>query len=196
MVRGLCGVGFGRDQALPRFHFHQPRVDAFLGRLGILFRAGARVPFFLKRKGRKKTLKSNSNLPSGAWSGFFDEASLSHRKTMHILCIALRVCGCGMGREVWKVVETERLRVLGADSCCRSGFSRDKAAAIVSLSSAAGAASFSSYRIAYLGRSGFSRDKAPAIVSLSSAAGAASFSSHRIACLGRSGFSRDQYHQA
>jgi hypothetical protein len=44
-----------------------------------------------QRKSPKKTFKSNSNLPSEAKPGFFDETSLSHRKTMHILCIALRV---------------------------------------------------------------------------------------------------------
>jgi hypothetical protein len=66
--------------------------DAF-GKAWNLFRAGARVTFFGAKKVTKETLKSNSNLPPELWSGFFDETSLSHRKTMHILCIALRVSG-------------------------------------------------------------------------------------------------------
>jgi hypothetical protein len=65
------------------------------GKAWHLFRAGARVTFFLKRKSPKKTLKSNSKLPSEAKPGFFDETSMSHRKTAHVLCAALRVYDLG-----------------------------------------------------------------------------------------------------
>jgi hypothetical protein len=74
------------------------------GKAWHLFRAGARVTFFLKRKSPKKTLRSKSNLPSEAKPGFFDETSLSHRKTMHILCIALRVSNQGIAHCACSIV--------------------------------------------------------------------------------------------
>ena len=74
-----------------------------------------------QRKSPKKTLRSNSNLPSELWSGFFDETSLSHRKTMHILCIALRVSGSGMDAASTRISMGRRdlLSVCrkGRDSC-------------------------------------------------------------------------------
>jgi hypothetical protein len=62
-----------------------------------LFRAGARVTFFGAKKVTKETLKSNSNLPTEKWPGFFYETSLSRRKTAHILCAARWVSDCGDG---------------------------------------------------------------------------------------------------
>ena len=49
----------------------------------------------VESKNQRKHSKSNSNLQPEAKPGFFDETSLSHRKTMHILCIALRVYDLG-----------------------------------------------------------------------------------------------------
>lgn len=84
-----------------------------------LFRTGARVTFFGAKKvttaslatrtakparrasaedASQETFKSNSNLPSATWSGFFYEASLSRRKTADLLSAALRVSRSDMGR--------------------------------------------------------------------------------------------------
>jgi hypothetical protein len=63
-----------------------------------LFRAGARVTFFGAKKVTKESIsKSNSNLPSEAWPGFFDKTSLSCRKTAGLLPAALRVSDSGHG---------------------------------------------------------------------------------------------------
>ncbi|NOT87501.1 MAG: hypothetical protein HOP03_04900 [Lysobacter sp.] len=76
------------------------------GKAWDLFRAGARVTFFGAKKVTKETFKSNSNLLPEAKPGFFDETSLSHRKTMHILCIALRVSDQGIVCRVCKIIGT------------------------------------------------------------------------------------------
>jgi hypothetical protein len=84
-------LALGLSLPLERLKRYLRRLMMLPAKAWNLFRAGARVTFFGAKKVTKETLKSNSNLPPELWSGFFDETSLSHRKTMHILCIALRV---------------------------------------------------------------------------------------------------------
>ena len=57
-------------------------------------------------KHQRKHFTSNSNLQSEVKPGFFDETSMSHRKTMHILCIALRVYDQGTVCRVCKIIGT------------------------------------------------------------------------------------------
>jgi hypothetical protein len=69
-------------------------------------RWGASYFLWRKESNQRKHFTSNSKLPSEAKQGFFDETSMSHRKTMHILRIALRVSDQGMAHRVCEAVGT------------------------------------------------------------------------------------------
>jgi hypothetical protein len=68
------------------------------------------VTFFGAKKVTKETLKSNSNLPTETWPGFFYETSLSRRKTAHLLCAARRVSDCEEGAAMRDVRRDESVR--------------------------------------------------------------------------------------
>ena len=75
-------------------------------RHGTFFALGASYFLWRKESNQRKHFKSNSKLLSEAKPGFFDETSMSHRKTMHILCIALRVSEQGIMCQVCKIIGT------------------------------------------------------------------------------------------
>ena len=108
-----------------------PGVGFFVasGNARNLFRAGARVTFFSKRKGPlrrlrrerrsrpegrapqarvKKTLQCRGK--SAVWevAGIFRRGVLPRRKTADIVSAALRVSGCGRGRRCGQAVWTKR----------------------------------------------------------------------------------------
>ena len=69
-------------------------------------RWGASYFLWRKESNQRKHFKSSSNLLSEAKPGFFDETSLSHRKTAHVLCAALWVYDQGKVCRLCKTIRT------------------------------------------------------------------------------------------